>query len=401
MKKTITKTLIAATLVTINNLTVLATQDQKVIKELSKDIEESQTIGIGGGLTSIYQRNVRGGLSSDSRKGEFSGSYDIEILIDTDKIFGIDGQFFIHGEGGWTDSEGIDSESVGSFFGTNADAGGNRTLDIVEAFYQTEINDQFDISVGKIDFTGFFDASEYANDETMQFLNGSLVNNSAIPFPDYSLGTIATFSLDSCYLMAGVADAEADGRETGFNTAFDGDKYFFYIAEAGLSTAINSQNGELGGNYRIGVWNDPQPKANSDISNESRDDTGFYASFDQMVAKENDNPQDDQGLGVFFRYGYADLKRNDMSSFCSVGCQYKGIFEGRDNDVFGVGYSNGSFSNYAETTYPDGYESAFEAYYNIEITPDLSLCPDLQYITNPGGTNPDAVVLAMRVQYSF
>ncbi len=364
---------------------------------------EGNGVEFGAGVTSVYQRNVKGGLSTNSRKGEFSGSYDVEVTLDMKKLLGLEGSFFIHGEGGWTDSEGINESSVGSAFGVNADAAGNRSLDIVQAYYELPITEQFRIAAGKIDFSGFFDASAFANDETSQFLNASLVNNSTVPFPDYSLGVIASFDItDNWYAMAGVADAQADGRETGFNTAFSDEDYYFYIAETGVATAFDSAKGAMPGTYRLGVWNDPRPKGNADAVDLERDDVGFYVSFDQMLAKENDDADDSQGFGVFFRYGYADGKRNDLCSFYSLGVQYQGLIDGRDEDVFGVGYSNGSFSNYAAASFPDGYESAVEAFYNIRVSDRVQITPDVQYVVNPGGSGTaDAVVLGMRMQVSF
>ncbi len=63
----------------------------------------------------------------------------------------------------------------------------------------------------------------------------------------------------------GLGDARADARETSFNTAFgSGDSYFFYIGETGITPRIPAKNGSLEGVYRIGVWNDPQPKGHAD-----------------------------------------------------------------------------------------------------------------------------------------
>jgi porin len=348
------------------------------------DALEDSGIEVGFCLTSIYQRNTKGGLSTNNRKGEFSGSYDLELTFDMERLLGMPGSFYMHGEGGWTDSEGIDGTSVGSVFGVNADAIGNRSLDIVELFYGVPLGEQFTLAVGKIDFTGFFDASAYANDETAQFLNGSLVNNPAIPFPDYSLGVILTYNLsDDWYLMAGAADAQADGRETGFNTAFHDEDYFFYIAETGVTGQLDSENGSLEGTYRVGLWYDPQPKAHSDSSKEYRDDLGFYISCDQKLINESDDPEDTQGLGGFFRYGYAPSKTNDISCFYSFGLQYQGLFKGRDDDVLGLGYAHGSFSD--------------------QVTQWMAISPSVQYVANPGGNSSvsDAVVVGVRAQIAF
>jgi len=368
------------------------------------DALEDSGIEVGFCLTSIYQRNTKGGLSTNNRKGEFSGSYDLEMTADLQRLLGIEGVIFIHGEGGWTDSEGIDGTSVGSVFGVNADAIGNRSLDIVELFYEVPLGDRFTLTIGKIDFTGYFDASAFANDETAQFLNGALVNNPSIPFPDYSLGIIGTYNLsDDWYLMAGAADAQADGRETGFNTAFHDEDYFFFIVESGIARQFESETGSLQGTYRVGLWYDPQPKAHSDSSKEYRDDTGLYISCDQEFIKENDIPEDKQGLGGFFRYGYAPSKTNDLTNYYSFGAQYQGLIDGRDDDVLGLAYAHGDFSDKADATYTEDYESAAELYYSAQITPWMTLSPSVQYITNPGGNEDvsDAVVCGVRALIVF
>ena len=117
-----------------------------------------------------------------------------------------------------------------------------------------------------------------------------------------------------------------------------------------------------------------------------------------MLIKENDNSQDSQGLGAFFRYGYANSKRNDIANFWSIGFQYQSLFEERDDDVLGVGFAQGIFSDDASTTYTDDYESALELYYSAEVTPWLNISPSVQYIANPGGdkTVSDSVVLGVR-----
>ncbi|MFA5553877.1 MAG: carbohydrate porin [Phycisphaerae bacterium] len=375
-------------------------------------------IEFGVGVTNIYQHNARGGLSTHRRAGRFSGSYDLEMSIDTEKIFGWEnGAFFMLAEGSWSKSGGINDPSVGSIFGVNADGAPRRSMDITELWYEHSFWDNtLLIRIGKIDLTcGFecrgcpvaFDRSMFANDETSQFLNGALVNNPTIPFGDNGLGIAAHFSPDDFwYLSAAVKDAQSDVRETGFRTAFHGEDYFFYILETGIMPQFNSNNGALQGAYRIGVWYDPQPKANSDRADDGRyrrDDRGFYISCDQMLYKENADEKDSQGLGVFFRYGYAPSKTNDITQFVSFGFSYQGLFEGRDEDVLGVGFAHGTLSDSAKNTYNNDYESAVEVFYNAKITHYLNLSPSIQYITNPGGVDSvkDAVIFGLRAQLTF
>jgi porin len=372
-------------------------------------------IEIGLGVTNIYQQNLRGGISTHRRAGRLSGSYDLELSADFEKLLGIEGgSVFMLSEGVWSKSAGIDGPSVGSAFGVNGDARDRRTIDVTELWYEQALWDQtMRIRLGKMDLTGgfehhncpvSFDCSSYANDETTQFLNGALINNPTIPFPDYGLGAAVHYApLDPWYVSAAVADAQADLRETGFRTTFCGQDYFFYIFETGITPQLSSANGPLQGAYRAGLWYDPQPKANADSDKNYRDDVGFYLTCDQMLVKENNDLQDSQGLGAFFKYGYADSKKNDIVNFWSFGFQYQGLFEGRDDDVLGVGFAQGFFSDKAAITYTDDYESALELYYNARITPWLNISPSMQYIANPGGdkTASDAVVLGVRTQMSF
>ena len=370
-------------------------------------------IEVGFGLTNIYQANVKGGLGTHNKRGRYSGSYDLELTTDMEKLFGIEGGIlYIHGEGWWSKSGGIDGTSVGSAFGVNGDAGSRDTLVITELWWQPVLGDTFRLRLGKLDMTGgfehhgcpvSFDCSSFANDETSQFLNNALINNPTIPFPDYGLGAVLHWSpIKWWYASIGAADARADARETGLKTTFHGEDYFLYIFETGVSPSLDSENGPLQGTYRIGFWNDPQPKANEDVA-ETRDDVGFYACFDQVLTKENSDPEDSQGIGTFFRYGYAPSKRNDITSFWSFGFQYQGLVDGRDDDVLGVGFAQGIFSDSADTTYTDDYENAVELYYNVQAAGWLNISPSIQYVTNPGGNKAvsDAVILGVRAQMTF
>jgi len=371
-------------------------------------------IEVALGLTNIYQQNTHGGISTHRRQGRHTGSYDLEISSDLQKLLGVEGgTLYVHTEGSWSRSD-IDATSVGSVFLANFDTRGRRAMDVTELWYEQSLFDEsMFIRLGKFDIRGWFecrgcpasfDGSVYANDETGQFLNGALVNDPTIPFPDFGLGAIIHWNpVESWYASIGAIDAQADGRETGFVTAFHKEDYFFYVCETGITPQLSSANGPLQGAYRIGVWNDPQPKANSDASKTYRDDVGLYLSCDQMLCKESREAEDTQGLGTFFRYGLANDRKNDINDFWSAGFQYQGLLDGRDDDVLGVGFAQGVFSDKASTTYTADSESVFEAYYNVQVSPWWNVSPGIQYIANPGGAGAvsDAVVVGVRSQMAF
>jgi len=372
---------------------------------LNDQLEDSG-IELGFGITSIYQANLKGGTSIHNRRGRHSGSYDLELSADLQKLLGFEmASIYMLVEGGWPDAEGVDGSSVGSAFGVNADAIGNEAILVKELYYQGPVfSDVLTMMVGKIDFTGVFDASAYADDECTQFLNAAFVDDTTIPFPDYSLGVVLNWDItDTWYLMGGVADAQADGRETGFRTTFHDEDYLFYALETGITPELNSANGAMPGAYRVGMWVDGQDKARFSNGKNYRDDIGVYVSCDQMLYKENSNPEDSQGLGVFGRFGYANSDLNPIGNFWSLGLQYQGLLDGRDDDVLGVGFAQGIFSDYAGAGYTENHENALEVYYNAQVTPWLSLSPSIQHISNTGGdeTVKDAVLFGLRAQVTF
>lgn len=362
-------------------------------------------------LTTVYQHNVRGGLQT--RNGHrITGSADLELTLDLEAMGVLDGGVvYAYAESGW--KEGIGADRVGSYFAVNEDAIGDQPIRLIELWYeQSFFDNKARLRVGKLDLTVDFDTNAYANEEAGQFLNAALVNMGNIPFPDYGLGVQLIVSpADWLYFGLAAADAHADGNQTGLNTTFHGPADFFGILEFGFLPVWQTSRGPLPGGYRFGIWYDPQSKEK--VFNDRggrrrrtptrRDDVGFYTSMDQMIYKEN--PSDDldqQGLGMFFRYGYAHDGVNEIEHFWSLGAQYRGLIPTRDDDVLGFGFAQGIVGDRRRAYVGGSRESVYELYYRIEVFPWLQISPDVQYIVNPGtegGRN--ALVAGCRVQMCF
>ena len=272
-------------------------------------------------------------------------------------------------------------------------------MDLTEAWYEHSFLDNcFKLRIGKIDITGgfecrgcpvAFDGNNYAHDETSQFLNGSLVNNVSIAFPDPGLAVVLYYNNpeQTWYVSGGIADAEADSRETGFNTLFDGDDFVFYAFETGITPTLISENGQMPGAYRIGFWGSTQDKQSFSTGRKKHHETGLYTCCNQMVMKENNDPEDDQGLGVFGRYGLGDDDVNNLNHFWSLGLSYKGAIYGRNDDIMGFGFAQGVFSDSAGANegqgFADDHENVCELFYNFQLSEKLSITPDIQYIKTP------------------
>jgi len=360
--------------------------------------------------TQVYQVNLRGGLATHRHAGRYAGSYDAELELDLERLLGLRGaSMYVLAEGSWSD--GLGDSSIQSLFGVNDDAGGDRSIDVTELWYQQSLlGGRVLVRAGKVDLTGGFecrgcpvgfDGSLFANDETAQFLNAALVNNPTVPLPDNGLGAMVYVqAAEAVYVAAGAADAQADARETGFRTALHGEDHLFAIFEAGVTPVFHCLSRPLPGAWRAGLWYDPQPKERFDGRGTERDDAGFYLTFDQTLFKESDDVDDPQGLGVFFRYGWADSDVAEIRCFWSVGAQYHGLVPGRDEDILGVGFASGSLVRRAGFDEP--HESVLEVYYSVAIFPWLTVSPSIQYVANPGGGGAgDATVLGLRVQMAL
>ena len=361
-------------------------------------------------LTSIYQQNFHGGLRTDAAH-TMTGRMDYQAKLSTEPM-GLwkGGTFYTYAESGWGD--GID-DKIGDLFGVNGDAAGDLSIRVRELWYeQTFLDNKVRVKFGKYDPAADVDTNAYANYEVTQFLNSGLINTANIPFPDYGVGGVVSLQpTDWVYLTFAMADAQANGNQTGLNTAFHDQAYFFYDTELGFMPVWQTARGKLPGGYRFGLWCDPQPKEEffDDLGGRRRTiptrtgDTGFYFNMDQMVFKENPgNDGDLQGLGVFFRYGYAHEDVNEIENFWSAGGQYQGLIPTRDNDVLGFGFAQGILSRQLNALTGLDRESVYELYYRIEVFPWCHISPDLQYIANPGGGGSrDAFVAGLRIQVMF
>ena len=387
-----------------------------------KFVQTTQDAGvsISLGITSVYQLNLRKGVAADSagnlggvhrRKGRFTGTYDLELTLDLDKLVGIAGsEIRILAEGGFSD--GLDASSVGSIMGINATAFGDTAIALTEFYYhQSLYAGRLKFRVGKLGLTGgyscrhcsaAFDTNAYANDENANFMNGALVNNPTIPFPDKGLGaSVFVMPTENWYIAAGIADGAAVATQTGFNTIFRKPSSTFIAVETGIAAAFKNGNQELTGAYRAGLWYDSSAKEDFKTGISKRDDVGFYLSFDQELYREKTRNSDDyQGLGAFFRFGLADPNRNDIQRFYSAGLQYTGLIPERDEDVLGVGYA------YAKAGFNPDFkgknEQVLEVYYNAKVTDWCNISPNFQYIKNVNMREiRDTSVVGIRIQLNF
>jgi porin len=296
---------------------------------------------------------------------------------------------------------------------------GEVSFDFDKWWYKQRLFDgRLEFRLGKLlNVVDLIDVNAYAANYLNQFSNQALNYNLTIPAVR-SLGAyVRVEPTDWLYALAMAADTDFSQTTcshgfNGFDTAFGGDAHFLGYWEVGAKAKLQSAHGDLPGNYRLGWWYNPRSK---DVFRDTLDglraakqtsgDVGYYVNFDQAVWKENEDPKDHQGLGVFARYGYAHGEMNAINHFWSVGASYLGPLPGRDKDVLGFGMAQSIMSKdlRREVNELADRETVYQLYYAMSVTPWCVISPDLQVVTNPGGDKDarDAFIGGVRVKIDF
>jgi porin len=337
-----------------------------------------------------YQANVKGGLSTGD---DVNGQYWYGNHFDFERMVGLSGaSAYLQVEGGW--DRGINAD-VGGLMDVNGMIADD-PIGVTILWYDQELLDKrlrfrlgkIDVTTENFDFHGqavAFDAMPYANTPRTQFLDTGLVNNAAIPFPEAGLAAMMLVEpVERWYVAAAGYDRNDNPSGTNFSNAFED---WMISVETGV--AVSFGEAALDGLYYAGYWYSTFPGA--------PDGQGVYLGAAQQVYRESD--ADDQGVGLFARYGYGDRSATGIEHFWSLGAQYKGLFPKRDRDVLSLGWAQAftTGSGFAEP-----YEGALELYYRARITPWFHISPHFQYIVNPGSNNvADAITLGVRGQITF
>ena len=276
------------------------------------------------------------------------------------------------------------------------------------------------------------DSEFYVSTYSVVFLNGALswppTLSTNIPNggPVYPMGTpgirLALSPISWFSYLGAVFQGNPFAQEVnryGFRWGLSSSNGYFSIHE--LSFRMNQESGSssLPGTFKLGGWFDTAPDLNT--SNAQPWNYGFYFIADQMLysvanselaSKTDDKRQQttaasptNKGLGVFTHIAYSPQAASFINFYIDGGLTYKGLIPTRDNDVLGMAVAYGHWSDNAQDNdrrLNPGYEIVLETTYQIEVTPWLSLQPDLQYVIHPSGTNiANALVLGARTTLSF
>jgi hypothetical protein len=364
--------------------------------------EKAGAFTLGGDLSFFLQ-----GFSIDG-DGRVDGSYSGDLFLTIP--VGPYGNVYLRG--GIGEGEGIAGDLPPTFSGPNADLEFNEPkFTLAEAWYWTSFpipdarDQRLELTIGKIDPTGIFDANAAANSETDQFIADIFVNNLAIEFAGdengYGPGVALGYRFTSIYTKGlevvgrvGMFEGDIEGEGT-HKRVFDRP---FVIGELDIKRSYYG----LEGNYRFYGWvNQNKHTAWDDPADDDESNQGFGLSIDQRVSND---------VTLFARYGIQDEDVSNFDQVVTVGGQIRGNPWRRGNDAIGIAYGLSKTSDEYEdvSLATDGYkvkgdEHYIEAYYKYYANANLTISPDFQYIVNPGGDKEkdDVFIYGVRMQMNF
>ena len=367
--------------------------------------------------------NPTGGESTGS---VYTGLMTVQGNVDLQKLVGWQGAS-VSTRWYWLSGQDISAKHVGNIF-TVSSIAGFPTFRMNELWFQQNfLNDRLSIRVGQLGADSQFDISIYS----AVFLNAAfswspyLYTNIPNGGPGYPMGapgaqlvlTPLNWLTYQGAVFQGDVFAENVNRH-GFRWDLSASNGYFSIHELIFRTNQRAGANGLPGEFKIGGWFDTAPDPNA--TSIEPWNYGFYFVADQALyrvpkpvsapAVSNTGKQTTgasptgKGLGIFTHIGFAPQNSSLVNFYVDSGLNHKGLLPTRDNDVLGVAFAYGHLNNNPqdnEGSSNPGYEIVVEATYQIELTPWLSLQPDLQYVIHPSTDIANALVLGARATFSF
>lgn len=346
--------------------------------------------------------NFSGGIETASSN---MGMIDLSASIDFENL-GLweGGELLLHLEsthGGTPSGNLIGDLQVAS----NID-NGNFTY-LYELLYSHRVGD-VNFIIGKQDLNAEFFVSNYAG----EYVNSSFgimptasLNAPVAIFPKTALAATIKYRFSDKLTLLGAIydgnplDLDADPYSTDFTISSN--EGYMTFGELHLNTTIS----QLTGSYKIGFFKHSADFVDiTDAEKIYKGNFGVHLIAEQFIYQESNN--EDQGLGLFFKSGYAPDSKNLNDFFLALGANYYGIFANRDHDVLGLALAHASISNQLVHSNPEKYlphETTIEFTYSAKIIDYFTVKPDIQYILNTGADAAlnDTIVGILRFEISF
>lgn len=354
-------------------------------------------------ITQVYQGVTHGGLEQTFNYG---GNADYLLNFDFGKMGIQEGLFLkVRAETQFGESLGTRTGAVlPSAVVTTLPVADEHVTALTNFVFTQALSENFAVFAGKIDtLDGDMNAFAHGRGKT-QFMSSPMIINPiavrSIPYSSLACGFAILGEGGEPLFNLTVMNPEDTATTSGFDSLFE--EGVAIAAELRIPVEI----GGLPGHHLFaGTWNsrdynsldqDPRilvPALNVPIQQVSGS-WSLYYNFDQYLFVDPCNAK--RGWGVFGRAGISDGDPNPMEYFLSFGVGGSSPIRCREKDTFGVGwYYNGASNELGPVVSQllgDGY--GVEMFYNIAVTDNLYVTPDLQIIDGGIQVNDDTAIVA-------
>ncbi len=264
---------------------------------------------------------------------------------------------------------------------------------IHELWYRQTFN-KLEVIAGLQDLNSEFVSSEYGS----MFINSTFGTPSTIadnvPSPIFPLTAVGislkwNASLKNSFKVAVFDGLPTDFEHNPYNLNWDLEKDEGFLAVTEYQFSGNN------GSYRAGIYHHSQLIETVE-DNRYYYNHGFYIIADQMVYS---NQGRDGGIGVFGQVAFSPKAFNAHNIYTGMGLSWQGPFTKRGEDKLGIAFTYAGFNDDSRKD-----ESVVEVFYKAQLTENIFIQPDFQYVINPEGTDQNlrnAMVGFVRFGLSF
>lgn len=290
---------------------------------------------------------------------------------------------------------------------------------LTQFFYSQDLPGGFNLKLGRSNPGGDFDSFS-CDFENLTFCGappGNLVGSYWYNWPVSQWGARLKWKNKKVYAEVGAYQIDAGNLDDGFRLAIDQGKGVLVPAEVGWTPKLGAAG--LPGTWLVGAWwsdvtapdlllannGIPQPLTSAPPL-ERRGRWGGYVSIKQQVTGKPKG----KGLTLFVNYTAADRRTSRLDRQWALGAAYQGLVPGRAKDQLALAFGETHVSDRAAeaaalgppgTPIPDS-EYVTELDYRLKaVGGAVTLTPNLQYVSHPGGIYGHATVLGFKSLLKF
>ena len=377
--------------------------------------------------------NLHGGYNDD-KTARYSDQFGLGVALDLQKLWGWDktqAKIQLTNRNGQNISnDRVGDPRAGTLSSSQEVYGRGHMVRLTQLWIQHQFLD------GKLDVkAGYFGEGEDFNTFPCEFQNlafcGSQVGNWATNlwynWPVSQAALRVKYNITpELYAQIGAYNQNPSQLEhgNGFKLSGSGTKGTVLPVELVWSPKVN----DLPGEYRVGYYKSTAPAddVKVNITNDGEDyrvrdsKHGYWFVVQQQLTSHNGDAS--RGLHIAANATFHDKATNIVDNYQSLMFVYKGPFDARPKDDIGIGaariHVNDDVKKSAElinasigaTDYSDplytplrNTEYNYELNYGFHVTNWLTVRPNLQYITHPGGVDQvdNALVAGLKIQSTF